>query len=741
MTDGDGDGDGECDGDGDASAWFALRPASRPHLEAAFDYGWGSGDSNTDSERSAENYDAVAVSVDEPSANDGMADARARDFGVSLDHLPPRADSPLGLGPSQLPPRAPEVALVFCTDTAGARHAQTRVFTDYAPPLPPASVASFRSNLHDDAHDYDDEPPRDIGWNDRGNFWYEEQRRKCRLPALVETGRHAGRSQVKMRGRSLVGLWTLDMFTSMVELPWRYLALFVSGLYLSSFLLFASFWYALSRTADGCVAGFSPGGFNAAVIFSVATQMTIGYGTRYIVGTCRTATFLLLTQSLVGIFVDALSLGLIFARITDPKHRTRSVFISDAACVACRDGELKFMFRVADVRDRKVIQPRVRACLYTWNERRTHEGEHLPVTAQEMVISKVDPLMLLPITVEHVIDENSPLYRHTHESLVACNAEVVVSFEGCIDTTGLSFSARQSFLPREILWGHTFRRVIRKARPGEIHHEVTLQRFHELEPQRMLESDRTLARCGVQLGGRALLTAQQMCEATLEAARGGQGRVPYPAPGANTLVVSDVLVLAVDDDGRLRLSFRVGDTRSPFGSQFAGIEARAYLHRWNARGGHAASQLAVRLRGGADPASGAARLSLRVPAEVDHVVDDESPLRRALFAEARGAPANAGEETRTRTRPAGTEPATDRSKIERSVPRLEHDAEIVVEVEATITSSGNPCVRRRCYRARDVKFGRAFENIVSPPARRAIWTEPSVDYERFHDTIDAEIER
>ena len=736
MTDGDGDGDGN--GDGDASAWFALRPASRPHLEAAFDHGLGrAASSNDGSERSAKNYDTVAVSVDEPWANDGMAYARTRDFGVSHDHLPPRADSPPVLDPPQLTPPSPEVALVFCTDTAGARHAQTRVFTDYAPPLPPASVASFRFNPNDDANDHDDEPPRDIRWNDRGNFWYEEQRRKCRLPALVETGRHAGRSQVKMRGRSLVGLWTFDMFTSMVELPWRYLALFVSGLYLFSFLLFASFWYALSKTADGCVAGFSRGGFNAAVIFSVATQMTIGYGTRHIVGTCRTATFLLLTQSLVGVFVDALSLGLIFARITDPKHRTRSVFISDAACVACRDGELKFMFRVADVRDRKVIQPHVRACLYTWNGRRTHEGEHLPVTAQEMVISKVDPLMLLPITVEHVIDENSPLYRHTHESLVACNAEVVVSFEGCIDTTGLSFSARQSFLPREILWGHTFRRVIRKARPGEIHHEVTLQRFHELEPQRMLESDRTLARCGVQLGGRALLTAQQMCEATLEAARGGLGRVPYPALGANTLVVSDSLVLAVDDDGRLRLSFRVGDARSPFGSQFAAVEARAYLHRWNARGGHVASQLAVRPRGGSDLASGVARLSLRTPAEVDHIVDDESPLRQALFAEVRGAPTNAGEEAR----PAGTEPATDRSKIERSIPRLEQDAEIVVEVEATITSSGNPCVQKRCYRARDVEFGRAFANIVSPPARRAIWMEPSVDYDRFHHTIDAENEQ
>lgn len=56
--------------------------------------------------------------------------------------------------------------------------------------------------------------------------------------------------------------------------------------------------------------------------------MTIGYGTRSIKGTCHVGTFILLMQSLVGIFIDALSLGLIFARITDPQHRTRSVFVS-----------------------------------------------------------------------------------------------------------------------------------------------------------------------------------------------------------------------------------------------------------------------------------------------------------------------------------------------------------------------------------------------------------------------------
>ncbi|ACO70019.1 inward rectifier K+ channel family transporter, partial [Micromonas commoda] len=262
-----------------------------------------------------------------------------------------------------------------------------------------------------------------------------------------------------MRGRSLLGLITFDGFTTLVEMPWRYLVVFVASLYIASFLAYAGVWFGISRHLPGCLSGFEDG-FNAAVIFSVATQTTIGYGTRSIVGSCRTGTFVLLCQSLTAVFVSALSIGLIFQRIADPKHRTRSVFISDAACISCRDGELTFMFRVGDARDRKVINPNIRACLYTWDGRRTKEGEHLPVVAKPMEIAYQDGHMLLPITITHVIDESSPLYRHTHDSLVACGAEVVVSLEGQIETTGLSFSARQSYLPQEILWSHQFVRII-----------------------------------------------------------------------------------------------------------------------------------------------------------------------------------------------------------------------------------------------------------------------------------------
>lgn len=654
----------------------------------------------------------------------------------------------------------------------GRLHAHTHV------PIDPsdATLATFASAAADDDHDTTDDinhlRGQGVRWNDRGNFYYETMRKKCHLPSLVATGRHAGRSMVRMHGRSLLSLITFDMFTTLVEMPWRYLSLFVSSLYLSSFLFFALVWYGISRIhGSSCLLGIGKDGFNASFIFSVATQMTIGYGTRSIKGDCRIATLVLIIQSLIGIFIDALSLGLIFARVTHPKHRTRSVFISDAACIACRDGALTFMFRVGDVRDRKVISPKVRACLYTWHGRQTSEGEFLPVRAQNMEINYRDDLMLLPITIEHVINEKSPLYGHTHESLLACGAEVVVSFEGCIDTTGLRFSARQSYLPNEILWGHTFVRIVSKAGPGEIHHQVNLRQFHELEPQRMLSLDPCVARCGVQCGGRALLTAQQMSEATIEAAReGGRGIVPFPAIGTNTLVVSDCIALSLASTAsnilssppssisseaplsdpitvmptQLKLAFRVGDSRSPWGSQFTGVTVRAYLHMWVWGRGNRAEQPAREYTGSRQTRSSGDRdvehksydlklnpcgsgegdkygceLSLWAPVTVEHTVDERSPLRKALIQR-------------------GNDPKrefADGWETGGNVQlQLAPNAQILVEVVGTCLT-GFPCMRRRCYRARDVRVGHVFAPVVMPPSRRPLWSEPEVDFERFHITI------
>lgn len=638
--------------------------------------------------------------------------------------------------PHHASPRVPEVVVSYESDPGdgGRRHARTRV------------LEQDGDNDHDG--DFSRGGASHLGshWNDRGNFYFEKQRRKCLVPSLVATGRDAGRSMVKVRGRGWLKLLGHDAFTSLIEMHWFFLATLVVGLHFATFLLFALFWLIVKQSSKSCLGGFDNGGFNAALIFSVATQTTLGYGTRFVKSECRAGAALLFAQIIVGVFVNALSLGVIFARITDPKHRARSIFVSDAACVATRDGELKFMFRVADARDRKVIAPAVRACLYSWNGRTTSEGERLPVSAQPLRISKLDPLMLLPITIEHVIDETSPLFGHTHDSLRACGAEIVVAFEGCVDATGLSFSARQSYLPSEILWGHTFRRVIRRAPSGSTRHEVALARFHELEPQEMLESPEVLKRRGVsfQLGGRALLTAQQMCEATIEAARGGGKNVtPFPAIGANTLALSDSIVI---DEAMTTATFRVGDTRSPWGCQFADVVARAFLHVWFAKSDgattHECFELPLSRRGGGRPSTeGGASLDLWAPALVDHdMTAVESPSLENKTS-SRNVDPESRKPNAKETSPLLRAFSMDAERRNVSLRLSARDAVVVVCVSGTCAVDGTPRTRRRCYRAGDILPRRRFGEITSPPSRRALWTEPRVDFDAFHDTVAVETER
>ncbi len=68
----------------------------------------------------------------------------------------------------------------------------------------------------------------------------------------------------------------------------------------------------------------------------------------------------------------------------------------------------------------QVIAPAVRAYLYTWGGRKTAEGEKIPVRIEELDIGYIDGMLLLPLVVEHGIDERSPLYGHTYESLRVC---------------------------------------------------------------------------------------------------------------------------------------------------------------------------------------------------------------------------------------------------------------------------------------------------------------------------------
>ncbi len=186
-------------------------------------------------------------------------------------------------------------------------------------------------------------------------------------------------------------------------------------------------------------------------------------------------------QSCLGIFVQGLVAGVVFAKISRPNKRKRTIIFSHNACVSERDGKLCFMFKVANIRISQLSDARIK--IHMVKSRRTNEGEFIPFQSYDMKVghdwSGNDGLFFpWPKTIEHVIEPDSPLFDICHKQNLPCETtnnsenlnkqedyEIVVILEGNIETTGASCHIRTSYLPQEILFGYRFVPIYPKAIP------------------------------------------------------------------------------------------------------------------------------------------------------------------------------------------------------------------------------------------------------------------------------------
>uniref|UniRef100_UPI00358E512E ATP-sensitive inward rectifier potassium channel 12-like n=1 Tax=Myxine glutinosa TaxID=7769 RepID=UPI00358E512E len=274
-----------------------------------------------------------------------------------------------------------------------------------------------------------------------------------------------------------------DIFTTCVDIRWRWLMLFFVLAFILTWLAFAvAFWFLAWLNGDldrsegtPCVENVSS--FTSAFLFSVETQTTIGFGSRYITEECPSAILLVVLQSLVGCLVDCFSIGAIMAKMARPKKRAQTLLFSKFATVAMRDGKLCLMWRVGNLRRSLIVESHVRAQLI--RPRVTPEGEYIPFEQVDLNVGfdrGLDRIFLVsPITVVHEIDADSPLYNLGKHELRNQNFEIVVILEGIVEATAMTTQARSSYLTSEILWGHRFEPVVSE---DEKQYKVDYSRFH-----------------------------------------------------------------------------------------------------------------------------------------------------------------------------------------------------------------------------------------------------------------------
>lgn len=279
-----------------------------------------------------------------------------------------------------------------------------------------------------------------------------------------------------------------DIFTTCVDIRWRYMFLTFSLVFVVSWLTFGLAFWAIGLLHGDMEAGedddrFTPctmqvRTFVAAFLFSVETQTTIGYGARYVTEECPAAVSMVVLQSIVGCIIDAFMIGAIMAKMARPKKRAETLLFSHNAVIAMRDGKLSLMFRVGNLRKSHIVEAHVRAQLV--KPRLTEEGEYIPLDQIDMNVGYdkgIDRLFLVaPITIIHEIDEESPLFGINKQDLVMSDFEIVIILEGMVEATAMTTQARSSYLSSEILWGHRFEPVVFEERN---HYKVDYAYFHK----------------------------------------------------------------------------------------------------------------------------------------------------------------------------------------------------------------------------------------------------------------------
>ncbi|XP_034068885.1 ATP-sensitive inward rectifier potassium channel 12 [Gymnodraco acuticeps] len=263
-----------------------------------------------------------------------------------------------------------------------------------------------------------------------------------------------------------------DIFTTCVDVRWRYMFLLFSLVFVVSWLTFGlAYWVIALLHGDmdhldeddsfvPCVTMVKT--FVAAFLFSIETQTTIGYGARCVTEECPAAVFMVVFQSIMGCIIDAFMIGAIMAKMARPKKRAETLLFSHNAVIAMHDGKLCFMFRVANLRKSHIVEAHVRAQLV--KPRYTEEGEYIPLDQLDMNVGYDDGtdrlFLVAPLTVIHEIDEGSPLFGISKQDLETLDFEVVIILEGLVEATAMTTQARSSYLPSEILWGHRYEPVI-----------------------------------------------------------------------------------------------------------------------------------------------------------------------------------------------------------------------------------------------------------------------------------------
>jgi inward rectifier potassium channel len=238
------------------------------------------------------------------------------------------------------------------------------------------------------------------------------------------------------------------------------------------FLLLNTVFAALYMVGRAPIANQFPAGFSGAFFFSVETLATVGYGDMH--PQTVYAHWIATLEIFVGMSSIALATGLIFARFSRPHAK---IMFARYAVVRPLEGRMTLMVRAANARQNVIAE--ARAKLRIMRLETSAEGYTLRKLYDLTLVRDQHPVFKLGWVLMHVIDENSPLFGESAETLKGSDASLLLTLEGVDESTSQTMQARYTWPCVQIRWQHRFVDLMREE--GGVSH-IDYSHFDEVVP-------------------------------------------------------------------------------------------------------------------------------------------------------------------------------------------------------------------------------------------------------------------
>jgi inward rectifier potassium channel len=258
-----------------------------------------------------------------------------------------------------------------------------------------------------------------------------------------------------------------DIYHYSMTASWPWFFACFGGIFLCGNAVFAT----LYQFGDSAIANQFPAGFWGAFFFSVETLATVGYGDMHpqtiyghVVATL---------EIFMGMSMIALVTGVMFARFSRPRAM---IMFARNPVIGPMNGRTTLFIRAANARQNIIVDASAR--LRMLRSEVSAEGTSIRRLHDLKLVRDQHPMFVLGWTLMHEIDNTSPLYGETSETLVGSG--LVLTVDGIDETTSQSMLSRKTYLATDIRWQHRYSDLMSTDGQGIDHLDYT--RFHNTEP-------------------------------------------------------------------------------------------------------------------------------------------------------------------------------------------------------------------------------------------------------------------